>query len=232
MLPNRLTLAMRHYAPASLDTALPFIRQLAAGIDAAHERGVVHGGLHLRDVFVTPDEARTTGFGVFTALEEVGLRGPIRRPYTAPEMIAGQIWGPEADRFTLAAIAYELLTGKRAAGTGRQVTERLAAVEGVGDTEALQSVFARALADAPEARYSSAAGFVSALSGAVGREDVEGGGAALPLGLETTPHDSPTGTGDLLAGLELHHDSLTPGDREDIVDDDDGQTLARAAAEP
>ena len=225
-----LDVAMRHYAPGSLDTVLPFIRQLAAGIDAAHERGVVHGGLHLRDIFVTPQEARTTGFGVFTALEEVGLRGPIRRPYTAPEMIAGHAWGPEADRFTLGAIAYELLTGKRAAGMGRQVTERLAAVEGVTDTEALQSVFARALADAPETRYSSAARFVSALSAAVGREDAEDEGAALPLGLDTAPYDSQSG--DLLAGLELHRESLTPESLGDLGDDDDGQPLAEVAVEP
>ena len=84
-----LDVAIRHYSPASIETAMPFIRQMADAVDAAHERGVVHGALHLRDIFVTPDEARVTGFGIVTALEEIGLAGPIRRPYTAPEVIAG-----------------------------------------------------------------------------------------------------------------------------------------------
>ena len=71
---------MRHYAPAPLDKALPFITQLAGAIDFARAAGVGHGALHPRDIFVTPDEARATGFGVVEALERVGLRAPVRRP--------------------------------------------------------------------------------------------------------------------------------------------------------
>ena len=77
-----LDVAMRHYAPASLDQALPFLTQLAGAIDFARAAGVGHGALHLRDVFVTPEEARASGFGVVEALERVGLRAPVRRPYT------------------------------------------------------------------------------------------------------------------------------------------------------
>src|SRR6476469_5592691 len=84
-----LDVAMRHYAPASIDKVLPFISQLAGAIDFARAAGVGHGRLHPRDIFVTPDEARATGFGVVEALEEVGIRAPIRRPYTAPERIEG-----------------------------------------------------------------------------------------------------------------------------------------------
>ena len=163
-----LDVALRHYAPATVETALPFVQHLAEAIDAAHERGIAHGGLHLRDIFVSPEEVYTTGFGVVTALEAIGLKGPIRRPYTAPEIIAGRAWGAEADRFALAAVTYELLTGKRAAGTGEQVNQRLAAIEGIAYQDGLQAVFATGLADAPETRYSSAVGFVAALRAAVG----------------------------------------------------------------
>ena len=163
-----LDVAMRHYAPATVETALPFVQHLAEAIDAAHERGIAHGGLHLRDIFVTPEEVYATGFGVVNALEAIGLKGPIRRPYTAPEIIAGRVWGAEADRFALAAVTYELLTGKRAAGTGEQVNQRLSAIEGIADQDGLQTVFATGLADTPETRYSSAVGFVAALRAAVG----------------------------------------------------------------
>ncbi len=165
-----LDVAMRHYAPAIPERALPFIAQLSGAVDAAHDRGVLHGGLHLRDVFVTPDEARATGFGVAQALEEVGLRAPVRRPYSAPELVSGRGWGPEADRFAVAAVAYELLTGKRAPGSGEQVIEGLDVVDvgDHGDRARLSETFARALADDPASRPSTAAEFVMALGEAVG----------------------------------------------------------------
>ena len=214
-----LDVAMRHYAPSTVETALPFIQHLAEAIDAAHELGVVHGGLHLRDIFVTPDQAHATGFGVMKALEAIGLQGPIRRPYTAPEIIAGRVWGPEADRFALAAIAYELLTGKWAAGTGELVSERLAAIDGVGDPEGLQAVFATALADVPANRYSSAAGFASGLHDAVGQASGQGAVpvAAGPGGV--APRADGLGTADLLAGLDLHDDTpVREWDEQPIVD--------------
>ena len=195
-----LDVAIRHYSPASIGTAMPFIRQMAAAVDAAHERGVVHGALHLRDIFVTPDEARVTGFGIVRALEEIGLAGPIRRPYTAPEVIVGRGWDAAADRFALAAIAYELLTGRRAAGTGDQVTERLRSIDGVSDPEHLEEVFATALADDPEDRYSSANRFASALEFGAGEEPADAVGVEPEVNRR-----SDTAPLDLLAGLELHH---------------------------
>ena len=214
-----LDVAMRHYAPSTVETALPFIQHLAEAIDAAHELGVVHGGLHLRDIFVTPDQAHATGFGVMKALEAIGLQGPVRRPYTAPEFIAGRVWGPEADRFALAAIAYELLTGKRVAGTGELVSERLAAIDGVGDPEGLQAVFATALADVPANRYSSAAGFASGLHDAVGQASGQGAVPVVAGPGGVAPRADGLGTADLLAGLDLHDDSpVREWDEQPIVD--------------
>ncbi len=165
---DALDAVMRNYSPAALDQALPLIDRLAGAIDAAHTRGMRHGGLHLRDVIVTPSGGRVTGFGVVAALEEVGVSGPIRRPYAAPETIARRPCGPAADRFALAAIAYELLTGRRAAGTGAQVADRLAQLDEVADVESLQAVFETALADGADSRYASAARFAADLHAAVG----------------------------------------------------------------
>ena len=195
-----LDVAMRHYSPAQGETAMLFISQMADVIDAAHESGIVHGALHLRDVMVTPEEAHLTGFGVVTALEEIGLAGPIRRPYTAPEVITRRPWGGAADRFALASIAYELITGRRAAGTGAQVTERLRSVAGATDPEQLQDVFAMALADDPDDRYSSSARFVAAMSAAMGDVSTDAGPAS-PVATDETTEMEPL---DLLAGLDLH----------------------------
>lgn len=163
-----LDVAIRHYAPAPVDTALPLIVQLADAVDTAHACGLTHGALHLRDVFVTPELARMTGFGVVPALERVGLRGPLRRPYTAPEQMSNGAWGPAADRFALAAIVYELLTGRRPAGTGDQLTERLTCVVGARGAERLGRLFASALAAVPTDRPASARLFADQLADAVG----------------------------------------------------------------
>jgi hypothetical protein len=157
-----LDVAMRHYAPASIEKALPFITQLAGAIDFARAADIGHGGLHPRDIFVTPDEARATGFGVVEALEDVGIRAPIRRPYSAPERIEGGAWGTAADVFSLAAITFELLTGRRPAGTGAQA----GALPDGERSEALHAVLARAMDDDPARRYTSALAFAGALESA------------------------------------------------------------------
>ncbi|HXG56030.1 MAG TPA: PEGA domain-containing protein [Vicinamibacterales bacterium] len=156
-----LDVAMRHYAPAPIDKVLPFITQLAGAIDFARAAGVGHGALHPRDVFITPDEARATGFGVVEALERVGLRAPVRRPYSAPERVAGEPWSTAADVFSLAVITYEMLTGRRPAGTGAQI-EPLTGPTG----DALHAALAQAMDDDPARRFPTALSFISALEGA------------------------------------------------------------------
>ena len=164
-----LDLAARRYAAGEVHTTLSLLDALADAMDAAHGRGVLHGALHLRDVFIVGNQPRVTGFGIVPALEKVGLRGPLRRPYAAPEMIAGQAWAAAADRHALAAVAYELLTGRRAAGAGAQPGAQVGALDDVPDPEALQAVFAGALADAPEGRPASAGRFAAELRAALAR---------------------------------------------------------------
>jgi hypothetical protein len=167
-----LDIAIRHYAPASLDKALPFIAQLAGALDFARTAGVGHGTLHPRDIFLTPDEARATGFGVANALEAVGLRAPVRRPYSAPERVEGGEWGSAADVFALGAISWELLTGRRITGaaSGSQLPgDDRGAPAGV--RRLLAGPLARALAEDPSVRYPNALAFARALEAAADGEE-------------------------------------------------------------
>jgi len=185
-----LDVAMRHYAPAPIDKVLPFITQLAGAIDFARAADIGHGGLHPRDIFVTPDEARATGFGVVEALEQVGIRAPIRRPYSAPERIDGRAWGTAADVFSLAAITFELLTGKRPSGTGAQI----GALPDGEHAAALQTVLARAMDDEPSRRYASALAFAGALEAASqGRRitDVVPVPVSVPVAMPVPPPAAP-----------------------------------------
>ena len=192
-----LDVAMRHYAPARIETVLPFITQLAGAIDFARTVGVGHGALHPRDIFITPEEVRTTGFGVVEALERVGLRAPVRRPYSPPERIAGTTWSTEADVFSLAAITFELLTGRRPAGLGAEIGQIAAADDAVA--RALHSVLARAMNDDPSRRYPTALAFASALDAAShGRSDERPSG--IPSAVET-PAAAPAEAGATLAAV-------------------------------
>lgn len=188
-----LDVAMRHYAPATLDVALPFLTQLAGAIDFARTAGVGHGALHLRDVFVTPDEARASGFGIVEALERVGVRAPVRRPYSAPERIAGAEWSTPADVFSLAAIAYELLTGRRPSGTGEQIGDVSGDNLG-GKAVAIRSVLARAMQEDPTRRYATALGFASALEAAAHAGTTDHSVIAIPQLIPDSPRSSSTGT--------------------------------------
>ena len=174
-----LDVAMRHYAPAPLEKALPFVTQLAGAIDFARAAGIGHGGLHPRDIFITPDDARATGFGVVEALEQAGIRAPVRRPYSAPERIEGQPWGVAADIFSLAAITFELLTGRRPAGLGREA----GALPEMPNRDAVHAVLARAMDQDPARRHATALGFAAALE-AAWRGESEGASApaAIPPG--------------------------------------------------
>jgi hypothetical protein len=197
-----LDVAMRHYAPAPIEKVLPFITQLAGAIDFARAAGVGHGGLHPRDIFVTPDEARATGFGVVEALERVGIRAPVRRPYSAPERIEGGAWNTPADVFSLAAITFELLTGRRPSGTGAQI----GALPPRGQSEALHAVLARAMADDPSKRYSGALAFASALEAAGRGEEAAPAPAVSPPAVPSVVSPAPP-----QAAVPL---AKTPGDVE------------------
>lgn len=171
-----LDIALRHYAPAPIQTILPFIKQLAGAIDFARAAGVMHGALHPRDIFLTPDQARATGFGMAHALEAVGARPTVRRPYSAPERVSGAPWGTEADVYALAAITYELLTAKRIAGAGGQSVG--ASPESHANVyPAILDVLETALAVEPGRRYPSALVLVAALTKAMA--------AAPPIAAET-----------------------------------------------
>ena len=169
-----LDIALRVHGPAPVPDALRIATQIAGALDFAAVSHVHHGALHPRDVLLTGQEARLTGIGVARALEQVGMTAPTRRPYAAPERISGGVWHRFADIFSLAALMYELLWGRRLNGVGVQAVATLEPITG-GDLTALSLAFSRALAEDPGGRYSRALKFVEALKNAFpGDSDTDG----------------------------------------------------------
>jgi serine/threonine-protein kinase len=159
---DSLDLTVREYGAAPLANALRVAAQLAGALDFAAAAQVTHGALHPRDVLLSSDDTRLTGLGITRALERIGVVAPVRRPYTAPERIAGSDWDRRADVFSLVALMHELIWGRRVSGHGAQAAEGLTEIAG-GDLPSMQAVFARALAGNPDARYGTALEFADAL---------------------------------------------------------------------
>src|SRR4029079_18186697 len=103
--------------------------------------------------------------GIGQALDRIGVAVPLRRPYTAPERRPSGRWDRRADVFSLAAVMFELLFGRRIAGTGEQAREAVAEIAGA-NVRQLRAVFGRALAEDPAERFETALEFAEQLKGA------------------------------------------------------------------
>jgi PEGA domain/Protein kinase domain len=158
-----LDAALRQFGPPPPAEALTTLRRIADALDRAAGDNIHHGMLHPRDIRIAEGgDARVIDLGVAQALARCGLRVPVRRPYSAPERVVGEKWGGAADIFSLGAVAYELLTGRRLAGSGRPEIQ----APGLSGPSAdrVADVLARALDQDPAARYPSAADLVDALA--------------------------------------------------------------------
>jgi serine/threonine protein kinase len=100
--------------------AWQIIRQLGAGLEHAHERGIVHGDLKPRNLLITREgELRILDFG---AAQQIVRTQSSRQPDFAPvsltpayascELLEGRAADPRDDLYALACICYELLSGE------------------------------------------------------------------------------------------------------------------------
>jgi len=104
-------LARMSPAPMNRMQAWQVIRQLGAGLQHAHERGVVHGDLTPQNVFITRSgELRILEFGSRAVPSRVA-RPPGISAYASCELLEGRTPDPCDDLYALSCIAYEVLTG-------------------------------------------------------------------------------------------------------------------------
>jgi tetratricopeptide (TPR) repeat protein len=113
--------------PVPLELARSWAKQLAAGLNAAHDKGLVHRDLKPSNIFITSDGwVKILDFGLVKLSESVQpqstdsdaqrIVGTIG--YMAPEQIRGLPVDARADLFNFGLVLYEMLAGKRAFADG------------------------------------------------------------------------------------------------------------------
>jgi tRNA A-37 threonylcarbamoyl transferase component Bud32 len=190
--------------PFETSRVLDWLDEAAAALDAAHEAGIVHrdvkpGNLLLDD----RDHVKVADFGIASAagMDSFTKTGTIlgTAGYLAPEQARGERATAASDRYALAVVAWELLTGRRPFQSETPTVEALAHMNAPVPSvraanwalpTAFDPVFRRALAKDPAARYAHASEFVAELRGALyndaGVTQVSDPGWAEPVPQRTT----------------------------------------------
>ncbi len=105
--------------PIDAERAVQIIRAVAGALDHAHAAGIVHRDVKPANVLLGRDGAvKLADLGIAKAIERTDITGTgtvLGTPvYMAPEQLQGGKLGPAVDVYALAAMAFELLTGRKA----------------------------------------------------------------------------------------------------------------------
>jgi tRNA A-37 threonylcarbamoyl transferase component Bud32 len=161
--------------------ALAWLEEAAAALDAAHRMGIVHRDVKPANLLLDADEnVRVADFGIASAagMDSLTKTGTVlgTAGYLAPEQALGERTTPASDRYALAIVAFELLTGTRpfeaetpTAEASAHVHAPVPSISQHGLPRELDPVFERALAKDPEARFASCAEFVAEIRDALSR---------------------------------------------------------------
>ena len=173
-----LKTALEREGTLSPERALDILGQVAAALDAAHRRGLVHRDVKPANVLLDEEgHAYLTDFGITKPAggastdtgREVGTLD-----YVAPEQIRGWDVDARTDCYALGCVLHECLAGAPPFRRESQVETLWAhmheAPAQLRDEPELEPVLAKALAKQKEERYSSCGEFVSAAGQSLGFE--------------------------------------------------------------
>ena len=172
-------------APLPKDEVVTIVTQIAAGVQAAHDANIVHRDLKPENVMYDPKTRRVKllDFGIATDTQASTDERLTRAGffvgtlmYIAPEALSGEIVTAAADQYSLATIAYFLLTRclPYTAKAPREMFTQLLTMPPIPLKDAgeggfdfapeFDAVVMRALSRSPAARYPSVMAFANAFA--------------------------------------------------------------------
>lgn len=177
----------RRHAPLPPAEAATIVAQIADAVQAAHNAGIIHRDLKPDNVMYDAEsrQAKLLDFGIaadsdMTSEERLTRAGFFvgTLMYVAPEALSGALVTPAADQYSLATIAYYLLTGcfPYLGKNQREIFTQLlsqppiplnAARRELKFHKAVEEVVMRGLSREPERRFADVVTFASALSRAI-----------------------------------------------------------------
>lgn len=197
-------LVRSHPGGLGRDQVAAIVAGVAAGLDAAHRHGVTHRDVKPANILLTPGEAgavKLGDFGIARAVEDGGgltgtgmAVGTMR--YASPEQINGGAVDGRSDVYSLAATAFELLTGtppfSADSVSGLMSAHLFSPVPSARERNrslpgGVDAVLAAGMAKDPAHRYDSAGGFARVLLDALYDET-----AARTLLPAATPNVTPS----------------------------------------
>src|SRR3974390_1232192 len=142
------TLAARlQKGPMALEQVLRYGAQIADALDKAHRAGIVHRDLKPGNVMLTASGAKLLDFGLAkpvapgATLATLTMASPAQAPvtqegmvvgtfqYMSPEQVEGKEVDARSDIFSLGAVLYEMVTGRRAFAGRSQLSVASAILE-------------------------------------------------------------------------------------------------------
>ena len=115
---DRLRAARESGEPVDRATAMGWLREAAAGLDAAHAAGVVHRDVKPANLLLdAQNRLAVADFGIARLADDTHMTqaGQVlgTAAYLSPEQALGEPATAASDRYALAVLAYELLSGSR-----------------------------------------------------------------------------------------------------------------------
>ena len=161
--------------------SLEWLEQAATALDAAHRHGVVHRDVKPANLMLDRNgNVHVADFGIASAAgtDSLTMTGTVlgTAGYLSPEQAQGERATPASDRYALAVVAFELLSGRRPFVSESITAEAVGHVNSPvpsiaeiceGLPEELDAVFRQALAKDPAERFDTASEFVAALRAAL-----------------------------------------------------------------
>ncbi|HTN22893.1 MAG TPA: serine/threonine-protein kinase [Solirubrobacteraceae bacterium] len=208
---DRLRAAREDGRPVDRKTAMGWLRDAAAGLDAAHAAGVVHRDVKPANLLLdAKDRVAVADFGIARLADDTQMTqaGQVlgTAAYLSPEQATGQPATSASDRYALTVVAYELLSGARpfqATLPAAQLRQHADDVPPPASAAAphlppgVDTVLLRGLAKDPAARPATATALVADLEQALAHGDeptdrTAAMPAQMPLTAPQPPSPSPS----------------------------------------